>query len=455
MADNNDFAKITGQFCMGPSDTRAGAFQYFESNYVRAQRFCWESEIPSSEIIPVSIASQLEKTFSNGGRFDIRWLGAVHASIFLVFYFLLLRMLRPLYGTRWLVTALAALWIFADVAFVAYFNSFFTDAAALLGAMIAVVMAVQLLRPAKIDTISLILFTLGALLFVTSKTQHSFWGFVPAGCSIVAALKACNVKIRVFALMSAACILCGVLWIQLLTPAWYPGQPRFSLIFFQIAKNSSTPLQDLRELGLNASDLPYVGMHAYSEKSPAADDRWMADFRERTGYAKIVAFYFHHPGRMLAILKGVLVEDAWVRRPMYLTNFQRQEGKPVWGSLTSRFGSWSEVRILTFHRWPMHIPIWYGLAVCGSAVLVFLSKGLKRVLAGVLFSVALAGAGEFLFAALADACETQRHLLIFHLLTDFTFFLTLVFLCTIRMPSRKACSADRSPVEAISASSTQ
>jgi hypothetical protein len=39
----------------------------------------------------------------------------------------------------------------------------------------------------------------------------------------------------------------------------------------------------------------------------------------------------------------------------------------------------------------------------------------------------VAGAAEFGVASLADAVETERHLLLFHLLTDVTMFLALVW----------------------------
>ncbi len=438
MADNGDFPKIAGRLSLGPADSRAQKFAYFESDYVRDRRYHWDSRLPSSEMIPAKVASAVEKAIGDRRRFDIRWLGAVHAAIFVGFYFLLLKLLRPLRSWRWLLLAPVALWIFADVAFVAYFNSFYTETAALLGAMIATVMAVHLLKAEKAQPIPLILFTLGALFFVTSKVQHGIHGFLPACCTLAIALEAKGKGMRLAAWAATACLLGGIVWIFAGTQAWYSGLTRFNLIFFQIAKNSDTPLQDLQELGLNATDLPYVGMHAFMLDSPMGDDRWLADFCHRTSYGKVLRFYVRHPGRMLAILQRVLLESASQRQYLGLSNFRRQQGRPPY-AITGRFGSWSVLRTRLFQRWPFHILVWYALVMIGAPV-IFLhrKRGFERALACVTLAVALAGIGEFCVPALADACEMGRHLLLFHLLTDFTIFLALTFALTPRADAQAA-----------------
>jgi len=75
----------------------------------------------------------LSRTEKEGELFNIRWLGAVHAAIFLAVIFGFLAILRRLTFWKAVLVASAAVWIFTDVLYVAYFNSFYTDTAALLG----------------------------------------------------------------------------------------------------------------------------------------------------------------------------------------------------------------------------------------------------------------------------------------------------------------------------------
>ena len=135
LADNRDFAKVAGRLCIGRAAvTDAGAYYaYFYPGYARSQIYCWDSAIPTSELLLAETSSWVQQRAGDPKSFDIRWLGAIHAVLFLAAWCLWLRALRPLHGPRWWIVTLAALWIFGDVGFVSYLNTFYTDAAGLLG----------------------------------------------------------------------------------------------------------------------------------------------------------------------------------------------------------------------------------------------------------------------------------------------------------------------------------
>jgi hypothetical protein len=56
---------------------------------------------------------------------------------------------------------------------------------------------------------------------------------------------------------------------------------------------------------------------------------------------------------------------------------------------------------------------------------------LRRAIAWTILAVSLVAWGEFGIASLADACETPRHLLMFHVFTDVSIFLSLVFAASL------------------------
>ena len=172
-------------------------------------------------------------------------------------------------------------------------------------------------------------------------------------------------------------------------------------------------------------------MHAFVPQSPTNDVAWLKRFGERTSYFRILVFYAHHPDRALARIRTVLTGDAWQIRPN-LSNFRRQEGRPP-GAVTGRFSSWSSLRSWLFIHFPAHMPIWYALTLLGSPLLYWRAR--SRPLGGmfwIIFAVALTGLGEFGVAAFTDAPETFRHLLLFHLLTDSTIFLTIAAAFLVR-----------------------
>src|SRR5258708_35531754 len=146
MADNGDYRKVLGPLGIGGADNYAKNFIFFQSDYVRDPKFCWNPHIPSSENSVAWLAASLQHTLQGGSHFDIRWIAAIHSIVFLGFYYSGLLLLRPLRPALRFLLSLAALWIFADAGTLGLFNSFFADVAAILGGLTAAVLARRLVK---------------------------------------------------------------------------------------------------------------------------------------------------------------------------------------------------------------------------------------------------------------------------------------------------------------------
>ncbi len=278
LADNGDFTKVYSRFSL--SHIRGGDdnFAYFAPMY-------WFSPDPanpgplSSEAALAAIPIWIAR-LTKASLFDIRWLGVLHALLFLGAYYALLVYLRPWNAWRRLALGLAALWIFGDVAYVAYCNSFFADTAALLGALLMVPLAFRAATSKRPGEATFFFLALGAVLFIASGPQHVAVGLIPA-----------VVALWVLRRRLLALLLVGALWAAATSvPQTDRARPLFNLIFNKIAKRSTTPQQDLTALGLSAQDTQYIGMSAGDPRSPAGDPRWVAAFLDRTGYGRVAWF---------------------------------------------------------------------------------------------------------------------------------------------------------------------
>jgi len=428
MANNGDFPKVAGLLCLEGADRETEKFVYFEPDYVRGPASCYNPHIPSSEIVPAWLASSLELVLGDKTHFDIRWLGALHALIFTGVYYLLLVLLRPLHLLARMAMALAALWIFADVGFVAYLNTFYSDVPAMLGGLAAIFLAVLLARSQKISLPLLGLFGLAALFYVTSKAQHALFGIIPLAAAAWFGWRSRSPRCRLVAGLVAVALAAGMTWVIDSTPGWYTAQSRFNLIFLKIARASNTPAQDLRELGLDESDARYVGMHVYLPGNPMLEEAYRNRFYARTSYSKVVMFYLRHPARAIRILLSDVRLEAPLRR-LY-GNFPKSYGQPP-GAQTKRFSTWSSLRIWFFQLWPEHIVVWYALVIlCAPWLAIYEKSRFRSALLWTTLAVALAGAGEFCVASLADGAETFRHLWMFHVFTDVTILLALILVAS-------------------------
>jgi hypothetical protein len=412
LADNGDFPKITGRLSLGPRDGPEN-FIYFVADYVRAPRYYWKSETLSTELPLAWLATKLGRR----DVFDIRRLGVIHYVLLLGAVYVLIRSLRPLpRGPRLLIPALA-IFIFTDVHYASYFNSFYTDAVALLALLLMTALAVHI-AITGMRKWNAIMFCFAAVLFIGSKPPHAIWGFLPAG---FIALFGRRRGIPFACILLAASAL--TLW---LAPTGYTAEPLFTLVFSKLARQGPTPPEALKELGLPQEDSAFIGMHAFMAEAPVLDPKWRAEFTRQTSYGAVLQWYLHHPARTLQILDETLVVEAPQMRARNLSNFRRQDGHPA-GARTDRFALWSDFRSALLRKWPHHMLVWYLLVIGGSIWMVVARRTPVQVRLGwITLGIAAMGIGEFCVAGLADAAETYRHLFIFHACTDLTICLAVV-----------------------------
>jgi len=427
MANNGDFGKVAGSLCLASAEHEPENF--FHPLYLREKANCFYAHVPTSEIALAWLASTAEQTIGDPARFDIRWLGAIHACIFLGFYYAVLRSLRPLAAISRFALSLLALWIFADVGLLAYCNSFYTDTAAALGALAAAMLAANLLAAKRPAPAALILFGLAALLLIASKAQHGVFGPIPAALAFLLGWRAAGKAPRATARLAGVALTAATVWILVSTPAWYKSQARFNLVFFKIASHSPSPSQDLAELGLGPEDARYIGMNSYTSGGPMENPAWVERFGARCTYGRVLRFYLTHPSRALAILQADLATQAWQRR-VPLSNFARQSGRPE-GAMATSLGSWSDLRGWMARKWPAGILVWLVLLPAATFVPAFRDAPWRRALRWTILAVSVAALGEFAIASLADAVETPRHLLMFHVYSDISIFLGLALAASL------------------------
>src|SRR5579864_8653776 len=354
LADNGDFPKIIGQFDVGNPLAGKDFNRFIEIRYVVDPKYRYESRFYSSELLLFAAAFAMNSVVGPSGTFDLRVMGAVHAAVFLLAFYLFLPLVRsfsPL--LRWVVLAITVL-VLTDVMYVSYFNSFYMDTAALLFLLLSVVSFLRALhwqRPADRW-----LFVVSAALLIASKTQH-----YPLGIPIALLLAwkgglLISGRSRVFRTLSVTSVLAATVFSYLrATPPSYPAMGVYTVIFFELLPKSKNVSSDLAELGLDDSYRRYVGTHAYAPDAGLRDPQFQQIFERKTSYAHLAWFLMKHPLRALEITISRL-DRAGLQRP-YVGNFARAAGFPertrsrtfaVWSGLKARLFGLHGGRYLLF-----------------------------------------------------------------------------------------------------------
>lgn len=425
IADDGDFNAITRAFDF---DVNAPVnddrwYRYIFLDYRFNQKWHWWSGFPSSEMLLVIPALGINRLVSRPGTFDLRVMGAVHASLFLIAFALFLALVRRAPPLRRIVMSAAAILVFCDVMYVSYYNSFYMDSAALIFLLLT---AVFFLRAASADSptwLDRTALLLSCLLFVTAKFQHSLCGLP------IALLFVTRREFKTALLLAAVSI--GYF---LQAPPDYAALNRYNVIFYGILPSSTDPSGDLLRLGLDESYRSKIGKFAYNPDSGWNDPTFVQTFAVRATMPKLLRYLMTHPGAVWHRITAGLDEAAF-QRPR-IGNYPQSAGKPPYTQATA-FSAWSSLKRWTFaeHTWR------YGL-YCLLAVALppwLLARRVRKrreewVAAGVcLSSMAVL---MLLIGCLGDVLDSLRHLFLFNAMLD---VLVLAFAGSVLMTARAGC----------------
>ncbi len=169
LADNNDYAKLIGRVCLGGEHP---LFEYVGFQYHYAAEYCWNSGLITSAVLPLSVALTVAKPFS-GSQFDVRWLGAVYAVLFLLVFAAVQRLVRGLRPIARVSAPAAVLVVFCSASYIPSFDSFYFDTTSYVFLWCGILLCVRLLLCEKVTTWDYLAALAGVVVFETSKSQHT------------------------------------------------------------------------------------------------------------------------------------------------------------------------------------------------------------------------------------------------------------------------------------------
>lgn len=418
MADNADFKRVTGMFCLGPRDSTYHYYGFFVSALVFAPKFCYYTDqVPSSEWLFTYVAVKLHRLAGGGQNFDLRAVAAVKAVLFIAGFLFFLLALRPRGRLCQSLLGLLGLWMFTDVLYVAYLNSFYFDSAALLGACAAVPLAVLILTSTPPPPVPLlVLFTASISVFGFSKAQHALTAWIGSLVLLIAARYLPWPK-RAVPIACAVLPLVATLYTLRSTYIGLRGQATFNVVMLRLLPHSSSPTQMAAEFQLRPQEMKLIGKHAFSPDNPPID---FGDFYHRV-FPRLAKWYMLHPTETAYWLYNDLRHSAPRLRFNGGGNFHIEDGKPF-GALSYRFAWWSNYKAATLHRYPLALPIWYGIVVAAALSILLCRTSTVQLInvTSVLLAIVVIAMVEYVSASLLDSTEIDRHMFLFHAFTDFS-----------------------------------
>lgn len=419
LGNNGDFPKMAGPFGLAPENGWQRHHHDFTYRYIRDwrnfyNRGFWHAEFLSSEFFSIKLASRLQKTFRSGPIFDIRWLGAVNGI------FLLLGIGIWLYSLtdKWkLPIGLALSLIWTDVAYVQYLNSFYMDTAAMIFLLLCVAAALHVINDPNQRLFSGLTVAAGVL-FASSKFQHSIPALVFVPLFLLFAFGTHDRVVRVMFLVGCILVSLSAWVVSSRIDEQYRSVPMFNIVFLRIAPQASDPLQTLKELGLGENELRYLKTNAYSPHTPLSR-QWAHQFHAKCNYATLLHYYLRHPMLTIKFLYEGLSGPASLIQSG-IANLSTEDGFKR-GARATQMTIWSDLRGLLLKYAPWHVIV---LTLFSSVAAIWLLwSPQNRLFAALVLAVQILAALEYGIGILADAAETTRHLIMFHVATEVSILL--------------------------------
>lgn len=415
VADNGDFAKLIGRACLGGEHPM---FEYAAFEYVKAPGNCWNSGLVTSAALPFGIVLAAVHPFSPG-RFDLRWLGAVYATLFLAAFAILLRLTRAR-----LAVAAPVILIFCSASYVPWFSSFYFDTASYVFLWFALLAAIRLMFRETVSAWDYWITVLAVILFATSKSQHTMLALPTIACFWLSFARPAFPGLAA-RLAATALIVAASVTMYATVPASYQTVSTWNALFYRALPHSHNSTADLAAIGLDTAMKRYVGQHAFLPDSPMQDPREVESLGRVLTAPRLARYYAGHPRVAALVFRDALAEGALQRvrmrigaRQYRLGNYEKSAGKPP--EAQSRFlDFWSEWKAAAFGNCPLLYGAW---TVALLAALWILSLRQSRLRARFVALAAIWTAMVVLAAALVmfDAVDTGRHLFLFNAMLDMT-----------------------------------
>jgi hypothetical protein len=451
LADSGDFGRIIPWRGLShvPTEYDQRYFNYFNSQYRIIPKWAGPDWYKTSTSLIIAPSRWISIRIGRDQYFDIRILAAIHILIFMLGLWLILAGSRSLTTSLRVTLCSLLVLIFTDAGYIAYFNSFYSEATALSFLAVAVGSSLVLLTNRSSSVALLIGYFVAIGMLITSKPQYIP---IAPGLALFGVYLSRVVKFTWKYPLSgflAAAVTCMAFWYFTQTPRILGVQNAYIEIFMDLLPHSSTPRQDLSEIGLNPNFAEFTGTTPYQRDSPLNNPQFQAEFSEKINSLTVPMFYLSHPDRLYSLCARC-AKHAFSTRVSRLGYYEAYTGKP----LTLPFAIWSSVRENMFPRSMFFLVFFCATGLGAIALQIKTSSTVYKNLCILYQLFILIAVAQFFVAVLVGGGEAdlEKHLFMFNLAFDVCFILCVLWTVYTLQTFRSSFlnkKVERAPVESL------
>ncbi|MDD4797569.1 MAG: hypothetical protein PHO66_07360, partial [Eubacteriales bacterium] len=386
---------------------------YFIKEYGIMQYYNeYTNTVYSSQFLFIRPAIVLDRLFTgNDAVFDVRFLAGVMLVYFLVvLYFLTDYLVHRLTLPGSLVIAAAAVVVFADTGYTAYFNSFYAEPIAYIS-LLGCITCALLYADGRYNRYALLGgFVLCGMILTFSKQQYAPVGVLLGLLGLLLLLKKHSRLFKWLTIFCSTLLAATGILTYLLISTDFTNINLYHAMTRGVLMTAENPPEALQEFGI-ADRYELLDGTIYFDKYPEIDPEGQLlhqDFYSRYDVMSIVKYYAGHPDTFASMLK-LAAKTAYHNRPS-MGNFERQTGQPA-NAWATTFSLYSTVKAGATPRTLGYIVLW------AAVVLALLHK--KRLKQIIVLAVILMGLSQIVVSIIgAGDADLSKHIFLYNAAYD-------------------------------------
>ncbi len=440
MADNGDFGRIMLPNGLKHEQQRDenDYFAYFNHKYDRLQYYNdTAGDAISTHSIIIKAAMFLDSIFTDKQTFDIRFLSIITLAVLSFAIYWIIEYLQKISPNRYITYLLAilAVFIFADIGYILYFNSFYGEAIAYPFYLLSIAALLKFSVDIKKSRKYLLIYFISSFIFMGSKNQFSLNGILSFLLLISVIFLRVPKKTKIFSLVLGILLLVSALSMYFVIDDniylinKYHMMTRGVMLFEPDIEVVTEKIGLDKQFSLLAETIYFDRTALIDPK----DEILLKKFYPKYDVISVTLYYLRNPKAFSKLMEFGL-KNSFSIRPEVIGNFQRSTGAK-YGEKTSFFSLWSYMK-------ENHLPhsanfIYFFLLIC----LVLLinrfieyrrTKQVSKIFyffEFILLYVFLTGFSQVLvsFIGAGDA-DLNKHLFMTTVTLDIIFYFNLVYL---------------------------
>lgn len=419
MADNGDYFRVltaNDMYSFQQQDSNDQFFGYFNKDYGIREYYndAKAGGITTSQNIFVKAAEAIDTSVTHDFIFDIRYLAGIQILMLALGIYLFVDYLtfkkKPL--ASYLI-AILVVFVFADLAYGAYFNSFYQEGIVYVSFMICISSALILGQKRKYNPYFLMaLFAFSAFVLIFAKQQNAPLGVVLAVLCVFIALRTHLKTLKSMALIIAGALAVSGIAVYALIPQEFVDINKYHAMTRGTMLSSENPEDALSEFMINRQFTLLNGTNYY-DSYPFVNlqsDALSENFFSKYSYTDIAMYYFNHPDQFSTMINYASA-NLYQTRPNAMGNFEKAAGYE-YGEKTKFFVLFSTLKQNITPKTIGFLIVW-----CLGALLMGLKNRFQMMV--ILLSIAMGLSQVFVAIVGAGDADFAKHVFLYTLVFDY------------------------------------